>query len=171
MRSTRPPDELVVAPLNGVSPAAPQWTMSARRSPFTSAQASPVLESGLETNPLVPNERFEAGNTNAAGFVKKPPSGLSAITSTAPLPFVGFGTGPVNVRVVGFKKTGLTDVCVGPGLIRSFTPGWKLSPVTVYGPGDDELFGEMSFSTGPGLIVIESGCVSLCSGSSTTWTE
>src|SRR5262245_48426361 len=171
MRSERPPVVLVVAPLYGVSPAAPQWTMSARRSPFTSAQSSPVLDSALEMNPLAPNESVDAGKTNAEGFVKKPPSGLSAITSTAPLPLLGFGTGELNVRVVEFTKTGVTVVCVGPGLITSFTPGWKLRPVAVYGPATDELFGVMSERMGPGLIVIASWRVAVCSGSSTTWTE
>src|SRR5437868_3556385 len=136
--------------------------MSARPSPFTSAQSRPVLESALAMKPFDPYATVDAGNTNAFGSVYVPPSGFCTMTSTAPLPLLGRGTGAENVSVVELTTTGLIVVCVAPGFTMSFAPAWKLSPVAVYGPGAAALFGVMPVSTGPGLIVIESCRVATC---------
>src|SRR5438093_160359 len=136
---------------------------------LTSATSTPVLESGLEMKPFVPNARFVATKMKAAGFVKLPPSGFWTITGTAPLPFEGFGTGALKVIEVGVTLIGEMNVAVGPGLKTSCAPGWKLRPVTVYGPGADARFGVMLVRTGPGFTLSESWREVTCSGSSVTW--
>jgi hypothetical protein len=56
---------------------------SAKPSPSTSAQSSPVLETSLARNPFVPNATVAAGKMNPLGRVKAPASGLTTWTGTA----------------------------------------------------------------------------------------
>ena len=74
----------------------------------------------------------------------------------------------MNVRVVESTNVGATNVCVAPGLKMSSAPGWKLRPLAVYGPGVEDRFGVMLWSTGPGLILSVSCWVASCPISSVT---
>ena len=68
-------------------PAVPQWTMSARPSPFTSPASRPVLESGeLGTGRtgVVPNRSVVRGYVKAFAFSPYEPSVCSTRTVTGP---------------------------------------------------------------------------------------
>ena len=69
---------------------------------------------------------------NAAFFVNAPPSGLTTCTGIAPPELTGLGIAPLTCGAES-TKAGVRIVCVVPGLMMIFAPGWKLRPVITYG--------------------------------------